>query len=355
MHIKRNQSRINVIILAIAMLVLNSTIAYAVQCVDYIKNNYPAYSSMTGNANTWWGQTDKITQQHKPTVGSVLVFPGLSPLSTAGHVAYVAKIVSATEIRVNHANWNRDTGAVDGSIWTNVRVQDASSGKWTSVKMEYGNKGGLGSKTYSTYGFIVPTPPPTKVSVSCPSANLYVSQTSACSATAYYSNGTSKSVTDSAMTSWATNNSNASTITSKGIVTAKRVTSNAAVVVTVSYKQSGVTLKGTANLTVVGLDGKLPADCGCAGDQQSVASKAITGGSIVLMYSKKCGTNWTQAISTNSSSATTVKVTRTSDKKSYSNSGQGKIVSAMVYSPTTRVCASGKIGSVSVADNTVCK
>ena len=193
------------------------------------------------------------------------------------------------------------------------------------------------------------------VKVACPATRLNVAQTSTCSATAYYSNGSNKPVTSTASTSWATNNSNAATVTTQGVVTAKGVASDTAVAVTASYNESGVTQQGAANLTVVGLDGKLPTDFGCTADQQTVASKAITGGSIVLMFSKKCGTNWARAITTNSTVATTVKITRASDNKNYPVSGKGTISTPMVYSPITKACASGKIGSVSVADNTVCR
>lgn len=347
MNIKKHQSRIHVTIAAIVILLLNSTNAFAIQCVDYIKQNYTQYSGMTGNANTWWGQAK--TQQHTPSVGSVLVFPGPS---SAGHVAYVAAIVNATEIRINHANWNRN-GAVDGTISTNVRVQDASGGNWTKVKMEFGNKGALGATAYATYGFILPNPAPTKVTVNCPSARLNVSQTSVCSATVYYSNNTNKSVTSSPSTSWVTNNPSA-IVSSQGVVTAKGATSDTAVIVTASYKEGTVTKQGTANLTVVGLDGKLPAAFGCT-DPQVVASKAITGGSINLLYSKKCGTNWARASSTNSTVATIAKITRVADNKSFPVSGKGTISTPMVYSPNAKACASGKIGSVSVADNIVCK
>jgi hypothetical protein len=194
----------------------------------------------------------------------------------------------------------------------------------------------------------------TRLGVTCPVSRLNPAQTTSCAATAYYSNGSNKSVTGTATTSWVTNNSNVATVSSQGVVTAKGAASDSNVNVTATYKDGAATQQGYASLTVTGLDGKLPADYGCTADQKNVASKAITGGSIVLMYSSKCGTNWAMAIPTNSTLATTATVTRTTGG-SYSYTGKGTIYTPMVYSPTTKSCASGKIGNVSVPVNTVCR
>jgi hypothetical protein len=56
----------------------------------------------------------------------------------SGHVAVVAKLVSAREILIDHANWYRGTVSRDVSVidtspnhdWTEVAVKDARSGKY---------------------------------------------------------------------------------------------------------------------------------------------------------------------------------------------------------------------------------
>ncbi len=194
----------------------------------------------------------------------------------------------------------------------------------------------------------------TRLGVTCPASRLNPAQTTNCAATAYYSNGSNKSVTSTATTSWVTNLPSAATVTSQGVVTAKGAASDSNVSISATYKDGAATQQGSASLTVTGLDGKLPAAYGCTADQRNVASKAIAGGSIVLMYSSKCGTNWAKAIPTNSTLATTATVTRTTGG-SYSYTGKGTIYTPMVYSPTTKSCASGKIGNVSVPVNTVCR
>lgn len=186
------------------------------------------------------------------------------------------------------------------------------------------------------------------IGVSCPKTQLSVSQTSACLATAYYSNGTNKDV--SKLSSWIVDKTSQASISS-GMVTAKGAASDTSVKVSTSFE--GKT--AFTNITIIGLDGKLPADYGCTSDGKNVSSKKITGGEVVLMYSTKCGTNWARVIPTSNNSITEANVRRTSDSKKYQYKGKGAIYTPMVYSPTTKSCAFGKIGANSVADNTICK
>lgn len=343
MNIQQCFSNKKITIPTVIFLLTFNVNAYAIQCVDYIKQNYSQYSDMSGNANTWWSKTDKITKQYTPSVGSVLVFPGPS---AAGHVAYVAKVISSKEILVNHANWNRNTGAVDGSIWKNVRIQDVSDGnKWTKVKMEFGSSGQLGSTSYNTYGFVVPIPPPTKVAVNCPVTTLNVLKTSACIATAYYKDGTNKSVTE--LSSWTDNNTSVAPISSKGVVTAKAIALDTPIIVTATFKN----IKGTANLTISGLDGKSPIETGCDKDAKSaIKPNTISNGKVELLWSEKCGANWAKATATNSKSLVSAEVKR--DKTSSGiKSGKGSISSNMLYGRNIKVCA---IGTIDKVTDTVC-
>ena len=186
------------------------------------------------------------------------------------------------------------------------------------------------------------------IGVSCSKTQLSVSQTSACLAIAYYSDFTNKDV--SKMSSWIVDKTSQATV-SNGVVTAKGAAADTLVKASASFE--GKT--AFTNITVIGLDGKLPADYGCTSDGKNVISKKITGGEVVLMYSTKCGTNWTRVIPTSSNSITEANVRRTSDSKKYQYKGKGTIYTPMVYSPTTKSCAFGKIGTNSVADNTICK
>lgn len=330
--------------------VLGTSIAHAIQCVDYIKEKHPQYKGMTGNAKTWWTQTDKVTQQQTPSVGSVLVFPG--PNVAYGHVAYVTKLVSSKEILVNHANWNRDTGKADGTIWTNVRVQDVSEkGNWTKVKIEYGNKGAFGSTPFATYGFVVPksqlTLKPTGgLGVQCHPKSLNPNETAACLATAYYTNGTNKDVTSSA--SWVSDKTNATV--SGGLVSAKGAVTDTLIKITATYSEGIAQSASSSTLTVLGVDGKHAASLRC--DATWSNSKAIKGGTAHLYYSSRCGTYWAKVVPKNTSSKVVATVTRIATKTSFSSS-KSDTPTAMVYAPATRACASASIDG-NLATNVVC-
>jgi hypothetical protein len=89
-------------------------------------------------------------------VGSILVFRRTQRIPS-GHVAVVAKVVSANEILVNHANWYRGTvsrgmSVIDtspGHDWTSVAVLDLPSGKYGS--------------DYPAYGFVHPGSGPREI------------------------------------------------------------------------------------------------------------------------------------------------------------------------------------------------
>ncbi len=79
--------------------------------------------SGSGNATNWGSAMSSITNS-TPTVGSVAWWrAGVRPAGSAGHVAYVERVVSADEIIVSQDSWHGDFS------WT--RVTRASSG-WPS-------------------------------------------------------------------------------------------------------------------------------------------------------------------------------------------------------------------------------
>lgn len=198
--------------------------------------------------------------------------------------------------------------------------------------------------------------------VTCNLSTLKVLQSAACQATAYYTNGTNKTVTGTGA-SWVLKNANVNnntiaTINSQGVVTAKGTSANSIVNVHATYSENGVVQQNSVKLTIEGVDGKSPIELGCTSDEQMVNYKVISGsvaGTIALMYSAKCGTNWAKAIPLKNTAKTNAKIMRMSDGRSYQYSGTGRIYTPMVFSPTTKACASGAIDTVKVIENTVCK
>src|SRR5437660_9509021 len=88
---------------------------------------------------------------HVPALGAILVFKRTRQIPS-GHVAVVARIVNAHEIRVDHANWHH------GTVSRGMSVIDTSpSHDWTSVAVLHTPSGTHGAD-YPTYGFVYPTP-----------------------------------------------------------------------------------------------------------------------------------------------------------------------------------------------------
>jgi hypothetical protein len=89
-------------------------------------------------------------------VGSILVFKRTSRIPS-GHVAVVAKIISAHEILVNHANW------YPGTVSRGMSVIDTSAANdWTSVAALHTPSGTHGAD-YPTYGFVYPGTGPREI------------------------------------------------------------------------------------------------------------------------------------------------------------------------------------------------
>lgn len=118
------------------------------QCVPYAR--MISGVNLYGNALTWWKQAvGKYTRGAAPKVGAVMSFAATTRMRL-GHVATVAKVVSAREVILNHANWSRRGGVEKG-----VRAVDVSAaGDWSRVKVWFASVGGLGTSSYPVNGFI---------------------------------------------------------------------------------------------------------------------------------------------------------------------------------------------------------
>ena len=105
--------------------------------------------SGSGNATNWGSAMSRITNA-TPAVGAVAWWKaGVKPAGSAGHVAYVEKVVSADEIWVSQDSWNGDFS------WT--RVTRTSSG-WPSGFVHFTN---TGATTPTPAPAPTPTPTPT--------------------------------------------------------------------------------------------------------------------------------------------------------------------------------------------------
>jgi surface antigen len=118
------------------------------QCVPYARDH--SQVKIHGDAYTWWDQAaGKYPRSGLPSQGSVMVLYDYAG-PDRGHVAVVRDLISAREIRVDHANW-----LDDGSIYVNDPVEDVSSGNdWSLVRVFNLKTGAWGGKVYPVKGFI---------------------------------------------------------------------------------------------------------------------------------------------------------------------------------------------------------
>ena len=149
--------------LAIAAACWASMPASAASLLDYVGECVPfarkaSGIQLYGNAWTWWGQADGRYQRgDDPRVGPVIVFARSAKLRL-GHVAVVSRVVTRRVVMVTHANWSRQNGE-RGHAEQDVTLTDVSPGNdWTSVKVWYRDREGLGSSIYPVYGFIYGSP-----------------------------------------------------------------------------------------------------------------------------------------------------------------------------------------------------
>ena len=120
----------------------------AMQCAPYAREH--SKIKIYGDAYTWWNQASgKYPRGSAPEKGSILVLYNYAG-TERGHLAVVRTLVSAREIRVDHANWLND-----GSIFVNNPVLDVSSANdWSQVRVFNLETGAWGSRVYPVRGFI---------------------------------------------------------------------------------------------------------------------------------------------------------------------------------------------------------
>jgi surface antigen len=118
------------------------------QCVPYAREH--SGIKIYGDAYTWWDKAaGKYPRGALPEPGAVMVLNNYAG-ANRGHVAVVRRVVSAREIRIDHANW-----LDDGSIYVNNPVEDVSSDNdWSLVRVYNLKTGGWGAKLYPVQGFI---------------------------------------------------------------------------------------------------------------------------------------------------------------------------------------------------------
>ncbi|MCQ4161473.1 CHAP domain-containing protein [Roseomonas sp. GC11] len=123
-------------------------------CVPYARAR--SGIDLRGDAWAWWEAAAGLYDRgHAPRPGSVLVLPRQGRLRD-GHLSVVTRVVSAREIRVDHANWA--SGAAKGRITRDQPVLDISpANDWSLIKVWYPPAGDYGATTYAARGFIHPS------------------------------------------------------------------------------------------------------------------------------------------------------------------------------------------------------
>jgi surface antigen len=118
-----------------ASLVLSTRPSLAANCALYVRAETGV--ALYGAAGRWWDEAEgRYARGHIPAPGAIVVFKRTGHMPS-GHVAIVAKVVSADEILVDHANWRHGTVSRGMSVidtspnhdWTQVAVMDPGSGK----------------------------------------------------------------------------------------------------------------------------------------------------------------------------------------------------------------------------------
>ena len=121
-------------------------------CVEYARLR--SGLQIFGDAKTWWEQAEKAyARLSQPVSDAVMVFAG-SKRIRRGHVAVVTQIISAREIRVDHANWQNE-----GEIEKSAPVLDVSPGNdWSQVRVWDMASGQFGVHVYAIKGFVARVP-----------------------------------------------------------------------------------------------------------------------------------------------------------------------------------------------------
>ena len=125
--------------------------AGGLSCVPYARAR--SGIALRGDAWQWWeAAAGRYARGWAPRQGSVLVLMRTARLPQ-GHVAVVTRLVSAREIRVDHANWA--SGAGKGREARDQPVQDISAGNdWSLVRVWFPPARDYGASNWPALGFI---------------------------------------------------------------------------------------------------------------------------------------------------------------------------------------------------------
>ncbi|MCO6418044.1 CHAP domain-containing protein [Siccirubricoccus sp. KC 17139] len=123
-------------------------------CVPYARHR--SGIPLRGDAWQWWeAAAGQYRREHRPLPGSVLVLMRTRRLPQ-GHLSVVSRVISAREIRVDHANWA--SGAAKGRVAVDQPVLDVSpENDWSLVRVWYPRVNDFGASRYPAYGFIAAT------------------------------------------------------------------------------------------------------------------------------------------------------------------------------------------------------
>lgn len=122
-------------------------------CVPYARER--SSIALSGDGWQWWdAAAGRYARAQRPEPGAVLVFARTGRLRD-GHVAVVAEVLNARQLRVDHANWESGRG----QILTGQLVEDVSPGNdWTAVRVWFPPAGQMGITVFPTLGFVLPRP-----------------------------------------------------------------------------------------------------------------------------------------------------------------------------------------------------
>ncbi len=118
-------------------------------CVPYARTR--SRITLHGDAYSWWEQAKAAYQvASTPQSDSVIVLSA-KPAQGDGRLAAVTRVVSAREIRVDHASWSGDT-----TIYLNEPVIDVSpDNDWSQVRVWNSRAQQFSPATYALKGFLV--------------------------------------------------------------------------------------------------------------------------------------------------------------------------------------------------------
>lgn len=136
-------------LIALSPLTVSTAAAQDGDCVRTVRSI--SDFTIRGDAWTWWdhaaGQYDR---EHRPAVGSVLVFKRTGHMRR-GHVSLVSAVIDRRTIEVDHS-WLDGDGLRRG-----MRVVDVSrNNDWSAVRVWHEPTDQLGLRVYAAYGFIMP-------------------------------------------------------------------------------------------------------------------------------------------------------------------------------------------------------